>query len=362
MDSIFDIIILDNTIWKYTVVALIILGTIVLKKFFSRPLVATVIWLLQLMGRRVDRKAFIDLILHPLEDFLMVFTWFIAFTTLNFPKALQLGFYHTDTKVIIERIAATIVIIYFFRLLIRMIDYLAYVISNNSEEDQGGGRRQLVIFFKDFLKAIVSIAGIFVIIKFAFRYQISELLTGLGIVGAALALSARESLENLIASFIIFFDKPFVVGDSIKVQQVTGTVERIGLRSTRLRTTEKTVVSVPNKQMVDSILDNLTLRIQRRADLKLELATSTSGQQLESFLKGVDALLLHPKIEHKVVFLSDIVQHGGYLIHIEYYTAPIPVEDFNALKQEINLATILLLNKEGIQLVVPAKEPAADKK
>jgi len=356
MDSIFDKIILDNSIWEYTVVALVILGTFVLKKFFSRPLVATVVWLLQLMGRRVDRNAFIDLILHPLEDFLMVFTWFIAITTLNFPKVFQLNFYHTTTKVIIDRIAATIVIIYFFRLLIRMIDYLAFVISKNSEDDQGGGRHQLVIFFKDFLKAIVSIAGIFVIIKFAFRYQISELLTGLGIVGAALALSARESLENLIASFIIFFDKPFVVGDSVKVHQVTGAVEKIGLRSTRIRTTEKTIVSVPNKQMVDSILDNLTLRIQRRADLNLELATSTNRQQIDFFIKGMNEILLHPGIENRVVFLSDIIQHGGYLIHIEYYSAPIPVDEFNTLKQEINLRTIQLLKKEEIQLVVPVKE------
>jgi len=236
-----------------------------------------------------------------------------------------------------------------------MIDYLAYVISKNGGEEQGESQHQLVIFFKDFLKAIVSIAGIFVIIKFAFGYQISELLTGLGIVGAALALSARESLENLIASFIIFFDKPFAVGDSLKVQHVTGTVEKIGLRSTRIRTTEKTFVSVPNKQMVDSILDNLTLRTQRRADLRLELATSTGVQQVEDFLKGMDRVLLHPKIEKKTVFLSDILQQGGYLIHIEYYAAPIPVDDFNALKQEINLATIQLLNTLDIQLVTIRK-------
>ena len=356
MDSIFDKIVLDNSIWDYTVVALVILGTVVLKKFFSRPLVATVIWLLHLMGRRVDRKAFIDLILHPLEDFLMVFTWFIAIGTLYFPKALLVNLYHTNTKIIIDRVATTIVIIYLFRLLTRIIDYLAYVIGKNSGQDGEDNRSQIVIFFKDFLKAIIGIACFFVIIKFAFHYQVLELLTGLGIVGVALSLSARESLENLIASFIIFFDKPFVVGDTVKIQQVTGTVEKIGLRSTRIRTTEKTVVSVPNKQMVDSILDNLTLRIQRRADLKLVLATSTNGMQLESFLNGMNEILLHPKIENRVVFLSDIVQHGGFLIHIEYYSAPVPVEEFNALKQEVNLAAIQLLNKEGIQLVVPVKE------
>jgi len=95
MDSIFDKIVLDNSIGDYTVVALVILGTVVLKKFFSKPLAATIIWLLQVVGRKVDRKAFIDLILHPLEDFLMVSTWFLALASLHFPGVLQRNFYHT---------------------------------------------------------------------------------------------------------------------------------------------------------------------------------------------------------------------------------------------------------------------------
>ncbi len=77
-------------------------------------------------------------------------------------------------------------------------------------------------------------------------------------------MATRESLENLIASFIIFFDKPFMVGDLVKVQSITGTVEKIGLRSTRIRTDQKTYVTMPNKQMVDSIMDNLSLRAPRR--------------------------------------------------------------------------------------------------
>ena len=73
-------------------------------------------------------------------------------------------------------------------------------------------------------------------------------------------MSARESLENLIASFIIFFDKPFETGDTVKIKEFVGVVERIGLRSTRIRTFDKSLVAVPNKQMVDNILDNWSKR------------------------------------------------------------------------------------------------------
>lgn len=349
MNDFFDKIIFDNSIGDYVIVGLTILGMFILKKFFSRPLAAAIIWLMKVMGRKVDRRAFIDLILEPLEQFLIIFTIVIAFATLNFPQILFYHFYKTDTRTVIDRIAIALVILSFFRLLLRMIDYLALVISKSSSEQDGQGEHQLVIFFKDFLKAIVSIAGLLTVIKFAFRYQITELLTGLGIVGAALALSARESLENLIASFIIFFDKPFAVGDTLKVQGITGSVEKIGLRSTRIRTNEKTYVSVPNKQMVDSIVDNLSLRTQRRADLKLELHPVTTAQQLQSLLDGLKEILQQPQIENRVVFLNDIVQQG-YLVNIEYYTAPIPVEQFNALKQTINLNVIQLMETLKIEV------------
>lgn len=357
MYEFLDRVILDNTIGEYITIALIILGMYILKKFFSRPLAATIIWVMKLMGRSVDRRAFIDLILEPLEQFLIIFTSVIALSTLNFPEALKYDFYKSDTKTVLDRIAITLVIISFFRLLLRMIDYLAFVISKSASEQVGQGEHQLVIFFKDFLKAIVFILGILTIIKFSFRYQITELLTGLGIVGAALALSARESLENLIASFIIFFDKPFAVGDTLKVQNITGTVEKIGLRSTRIRTNEKTFVSVPNKQMVDSIVDNLSLRTQRRADLKLELKSSTTAQQLQTLLEGMKIILQHPRIENRVLFLNDIVQQG-YLVSAEYYTAPIPAEEFNQVKQQINLQVITLMEELKIE-VVGVQKPIA---
>ncbi|MCC6290314.1 MAG: mechanosensitive ion channel [Chitinophagaceae bacterium] len=351
MNNFLDSIFLDNSIQDYLVVGLVILGIYILKKFFSKPLVAAIILFLKLAGRQIDKKAFNDLILKPLEQFLIVFTAFIALISLKFPRVFMLSFYRTDTQTILERMGLSLVIIYFFRLLIRMIDYLAYVISKKAGEESGQEENQLVIFFKDFLKAVVFIAGFFTVIKFAFRYQISELLTGLGIVGAALALSARESLENLIASFIIFFDKPFAVGDTLKIQNITGTVEKIGLRSTRIRTNEKTYVSVPNKQMVDSIVDNLSLRTQRRADLKLELKSTTNAQSLQALLDGIKKILQHPKIENRVLFLGDIVQQGGYLVHIEYYTAPIPAEEFNQVKQEVNLAIIQLMENLDIEVI-----------
>ena len=192
--------------------------------------------------------------------------------------------------------------------------------------------------------------GFLLILKFALHYEIGTLFTGLSIATAAIALATRESLENLIASFIIFFDKPFATGDQVKVQNITGTVEKIGLRSTRLRTDQKTFVTVPNKQMVDSIMDNLSLRTQRKASVQLELSGSTARGTVNDLVLAIENMLgRKDKIETYAVFLSDIVKNT-FIVQVEFFTASIPAEDFNAIRQEVKLNLIELMTEMNIQL------------
>jgi MscS family membrane protein len=209
----------------------------------------------------------------------------------------------------------------------------------------------LIIFFKDFFKVLLVIIGVLMALKFGFNFKVSSLITGLSLAGAAVALATRESIENLIASFIIFFDRPFSTGDLVKVQNIQGTVERIGLRSTRLRTTQKTYVTVPNKQMVDSIMDNLSLQTQRRAFVQLEIHGETPHETVEQLVLGIEELLQKRKdrIESHTVFLADIVKNG-YVISIEFFTATIPIADFNQLRQYVNLAIIEMMEQRQIRL------------
>ena len=194
------------------------------------------------------------------------------------------------------------------------------------------------------------------VIKFAFELNIGSLLTGLSIVGAAIALALRESLENLIASFIIFFDKPFTTGDLVKVQNVTGSVEKIGLRSTRIRTDQKTFVTVPNKQMVDSILDNLSLRTQRRGDLRLEMSIATSPAKIENLIIAIRNILSRKEIEDANVFVTDITS-SAVILHSDYYTAPVTMKEFNNIKQEINLQSLKLMEEMRIELAGASPDP-----
>ena len=355
MNDILQYEFFDNTLQAYIICFGSIMLVILLKRILSRFVSRILFRLIKHSSWKIDQKSFVELVFQPMQVFLVVTITMIALDKLKFPRQIDFEIYHISFRRIIDSIAKGIFVITFIWLLRRIIDFVALLMEQKANLTADQADNQMVVFFKDFFKAILVIAGILLVIRFSFNKDITTYLAGLSIVAGALALAARESLENLIASFIIFFDKPFHVGDLVKVQSITGTIEKIGLRSTRLRTDQKTFVTVPNKQMVDSIMDNLTLRTQRRGDLKLELSLQTSSVKLDHTIAGIRTILAHPAMESYVAFLNDITANA-FIIHVEYYTAILPIAEFNQLKQTINLEVLRLLESLQVELAGEVKE------
>jgi MscS family membrane protein len=345
MNDFFEQIILDNTVREYCVVFGVILFTLILKRLISKYLAGLLFKVVNRIWRDVDKRSFTGLVIKPLGFFLLILVAIIALHKLTFPEALNADVYRFTVKQFFHCSGTIILIISFIGLLLRVIDFVALILEKKADLTPDQTDNQLIIFFKDFFKVILIIIGIVLVLKYAFGLHVGSLVTGLSIVGAAIALALRESLENLIASFIIFFDKPFVIGDLVKVQNINGTVEKIGLRSTRIRTDQKTTVAVPNKQMVDSIVDNLSLRTQRRADIKLELNIQTSSEKISAVLSGVKKILDRNDIENFHIHLSDITANSA-IITGDYYTAPLTIQAFNEIKESVNLQILKLL--EGL--------------
>lgn len=347
----FDTIYLDNTLGTWLTIAGIIALALLLKKYVSQYIASLLYRLVHKIWKTVDKKSFVDLVLAPLQWFLLTLITVFSIDRLNFPSVAKFNFYHVNSQLIVDRIGITIIIVVFTWLLLRLIDFISLVLEAKASITQDKSDDQLVVFFRDFLKVILTIIGILILLKFTFGRDIGNLLTGLSIVGAALALAARESLENIIASFIIFFDKPFITGDTLKVQQITGTVERIGLRSTRIRTADKTLVSVPNKQMVDNILDNWSVRTERRAEIKIELSPKTPVTEIRKITAAIKLLIQNksPLIISSTVYLKEI-NKTGLLITIEYFTNPIPFDAFEELREDINFKIKALLEQNKIDM------------
>lgn len=325
---------------------------LIIKRYLSRYIAKILFSIVHRFWKNLNKQNFVNLVVEPVEWLLLILIAFFAIDKLNFPAAWQYTIYGSSLHDITTKLGIGIIVIAFTWFLLRIIDFIASVLEEKAALTDVKSDDQLIVFFRDFLKVIITILGILLLIKACFNQPIGNLLTSLSIVGAVIALAARESLENLIASFVIFFDKPFTTGDTLKVNTVTGTVEKIGLRSTRIRTSDKTLVTVPNKQMVDSIVDNWSLRTHRRAEIKLELQPSTSSEVTAIFLSEIKKILADKeKSFHSfTVFVSELNKNGLF-ITIEFFTIPVSLSDFNFLKEEVIFSIKKIIESNNIELV-----------
>lgn len=342
-------VILDNTVQTYLIVAGIILVVFLFKKYIAHYIASFFFFMLKRRYKNIDNVSFEGLIAKPLGLFIAIFITVIALDKLNFPRALDFNIYRLKLQELLRMTGSAFMIITFFRFLIKSVDFVILLIKERYMQQGDNTNHQLVFFFKDFIKVIIGIICLLLLLKYTFNYDIKGLVTGLSIVGAAVALALKESLENLIASFIIFFDKPFQTGDAVKGGNFSGVVEKIGLRSTRIRTDAKTYVTVPNKQMVDSVLDNLSNRTLYRADLRLEIGVGTPPEKISELLNGVREILSKAEIKSFNLYLNEITA-SALVITSDYYVSIAGFTNFTALKEKVNLEILRIIDKLDIEL------------
>ena len=259
-------------------------------------------------------------------------------------------------KQLLEALSSAWLIICFFRLLIGINYFIGYIIKNNSSKIDNRSASQAISLVSDIISVLLVVIAVFIILKASFNYDISSLLTSLGLVTAALALAAKETVENTICSFVILFDKPFMVGDFIKVNNISGNVEKIGIRSTRIRTADKTLISIPNKVVIGGSLENTSDQTRRRYQHTMELSLSTSQEKIESFIETVKAILQKKNSiiqeDTMVCFLQTGV--NAHKIFVEYYTwMNVSFKEFRALNENVNLEIISSMQELDIEFSDP---------
>jgi MscS family membrane protein len=345
-----DQMILSNAIRSYLLVAAILLGTLLIKRLVSRFFASLIYTWVDKKNHSDLRKNHVHRLLVPIEQFLIFLVAIIAIYELKFPEAWDVKLFKLSLQQFLDSGIKFMFVILLIRVSLRTLEFISIILENKARLTKDLSDDQLVLFFRDFFKVIIYIIGILLVLRYVFNESIGNLVTSLSIVGAAIALSTRESLENIIASFIIFFDKPFTVGDLVKVSGFTGTIEKIGLRSTRIRTQDKTYISVPNKQMVDSIVDNISLRSERKIDMDLQLSVTTSAQALTDFANHMRAIL---KAEVKLNSCQVFIAESGkqfHLLHVECLVSmQMDLDAFLMLRERLNLAAIEYANAHQIQ-------------
>jgi MscS family membrane protein len=129
-----------------------------------------------------------------------------------------------------------------------------------------------------------------------------SVLAGLGVGGFAVALAAPDSLANLLGSMLMMIEKPFRVGHYVKVTRGEGTVEDVGFQSTRIRTPDNSLISIPNNAVVNATVENLSLRMMRRKRFLVQVTCDTPREKLEELVSGIKQLIASRPMTNKANF------------------------------------------------------------
>ncbi|UHD17851.1 mechanosensitive ion channel family protein [Thiocapsa bogorovii] len=229
------------------------------------------------------------------------------------------------------------------------------VIRSRRLRPRGIDSQLLRLGFK--LLAFVAIAALVVDGAQRIGLPAYSVITGLGVGGLAVALAARETLANLLGSLAIMLDRPFRIGDWIKMDGKEGTVEDIGFRSTRIRTFYDSLLSVPNSVTVNTAIDNMGERAYRRVSTKLNIRYDTGPERIEAFLEGIKEIIKANPATRKDYFhvvMHDFGPHG--LDVLLYFFLQVP--DWSAElveRQRVFIEIMRLAERLGVDFAFPTQ-------
>ena len=188
-------------------------------------------------------------------------------------------------------------------------------------------------------------------------YSVSSLLAGLGLGGAALALASKDSLSNLFGAIVIFLDRPFHIGDWIEVGEVEGTVEEIGLRTTRVRTFANSLITLPNSTLTTSSINNWSQMKKRRIKMTIGLTYDTSSEQMEQAVHAIrDIIKEDPNILDDFFLVNfDTFGSSSLEIFVYCFTRTTNWADFLDAKQAFLLRIMREMENLGLSFAFPTQ-------
>lgn len=202
---------------------------------------------------------------------------------------------------------------------------------------------------------VYIVAGFLIISEL--HYDISSLVTGLGLTSVVIALAAQNLVESLLSGMAIASDKPFIVGEFIKIGSYEGTVTEIKFRCTRIRTVDDTIVTIHNSTITSSEVVNYTKMTKRRHEIVLNLPLETKSEVLENLTVKLKSILESEEDvnNNSVRVYFDNIDNDGIKMRIYLYTSIVNYDYFLEFKTRVNLLVIKTLEMENIQISYPGE-------
>lgn len=238
----------------------------------------------------------------------------------------------------------------------RLVDVVRLLLARTEWAKASASSRALLPLASRVIKVCVLAIAAVAVLSLA-GYPVASLVAGLGIGGLALALAAQKTVENLFGAFSIGVDQPFREGDFVRIEDFVGTVEAIGLRSTRFRTLDRTLVTIPNGRVADMRLESYTARDRMRLALVIGLVYGTSVKQMREVLEGLERVLRsHPRIWPDAVVVRFREFAASSLdVEVMAWFQTAEWSEFQAIRQEVLLQFMEVVEGAGTSFAFPTQ-------
>ena len=341
--ELFDVRTSENTVTHYVIAALFLIGALLLRRALTNIVFKVLRRLAAKTETTLDDKLF-PAMEDPAQALVMVTGIFSALKVLKLsaPTDNAIGYGST--------VAFSLV---FFWGLLRAFNAVLDHLHEIAAEKQMGVAA-FMPWIKKSLVAVFVVFGVLLTIQ-SLGYNVSTILQGLGIGGLAFALAAQDTIANLFGSLVVAIDQPFKVGENVKIGSNVGTVEDIGLRSTKIRLVDKSLVVLPNKMVSSEAIVNLSRFTGRRVEQVFSLTYDTTPDKMEAIVREIRQLIeREPEVDAGSVhvYFRDFSASS-----LDIWTAyVIKAPDFAkhlALRQRLNLAIMRAVKAQGLDFAYP---------
>lgn len=331
---------LGNTVKAYLVSLGMFLGSLILLWIFKNIIVKYLEKLAEKTETDLD-----DAIISAVKAFGIVPLSFLALQVAT--EFLALPEWFPD---ILDKATVVVAVFYGVKSGIILLDYLL----KKYGEKRGDVDSSSLDVMRLLLKILFwSIAGLFIISLLGFN--ISALLTGLGIGGIAIAFALQNILSDIFASFSIYFDRPFRVGDFIVVGTDKGTVKKIGIKTTRVTTTEGDELVISNKELTSVRVRNYKKMSERRVSFDLRVANQTPNEKMEKIPEIVKSVIERAEKTRFDRCYFTLFADSSLIFEIVYFVENSDILLFRKVHQEIALGIKGAFEKEGIEIAYPTQ-------
>ncbi len=351
--GILNIEIYDNPVREILACVGIILMGLLLKRYGATLLSKQSFRFFKKFAGNRFSEEFVSLLRKPIEQTLTLLILYYAFDRLKFPEAWNLA---DADKIGLRWFIITVykiaLLVTGTKILLGGTKFFSFVHANRDEPHMSP---ELSHFLKELIQVVIVIASMFAGLRFIFNVNITALIASLGIGGLAVALAAQDTLANLLGSFIIYLDKPFNIGDHIEFGETRGTVEHVGFRTTRIRT-DKSLLTVPNKKIVDAILNNITLSEMRRVRLVFSLNYNSKPAQVLGIVEDIRKVISQHKdtTDDITVNFSDF-ENNALNILVIYFVNGNDYDKMIAVKEEINIRIMQIVESHGCHFAMASQ-------